>query len=269
MKMKHLIAILILAILLSALPGVLAEEQTAMDRVQCDWLTMLSRQDDCCSQEQYALNWMLQLCEDPTWENLIKARTAAQFTLDLLEFYAATPWEATATSEDYNALIAQGMDIADAQLTLNGYGDLALSDASTSAMIWQEFAYALMFDAYDQAVLDKLQGSARQRMESVESCLREWYLMTNYIALELPEKDAQTLTRRASDNAPAIMAAYEQPFETVNDVLNEYDAHVREDEENLLSAVESLTRTESSSGDFDADAAQVIEGLPKLILPCP
>lgn len=271
MKIRGCTAILLTVVLLLTPLGSLAEEQTAMDRVIHDWVNMLAEQDDRYSQEKFALELMLQFCEEPAWDNLIKARTTASFTIELLEYYASAIWEGIATDEDYTELIAQGMDIGDAQFTINGFRDYAPMEITDYILpIWREYAYMLMFSVYEKETVEDMNEHAVSRMDSIQSDLRELYLMTNYIYLELPEKEAEDLTSLVGKYAPTIMAAYERPFETINDVLNEYNALVLEEEERLIDSSESLTRSETQRNSETMSLnAQSIKHLPALLLPYP
>lgn len=241
-----------------------------MRRVRNDWMTMLVRQENRLAQEGHTLELIQRFAAGPTWENLVQARTAAYCMVELLDYYASASWELAATPQDYLELIGQGMDIADVQSTLEGYcaylpGQIEAYDLPT----WREYAYMLMFGVYDQSTLEDMQGSVARRMDSVESDLREWFLTTNYLILEIPKGDAQELMDLANENAPTIMASYDQPFETANAILNEYNALVLESEERVLEAREALTRSEAMLEQPLALTAQPIEGLPEVRLPSP
>ena len=270
MRMKRWGCALLAGVLSLLLCWAPAEEQTAMRRVRNDWMTMLVRQENRLAQEGHTLELIQRFAAGPTWENLVQARTAAYCMVELLDYYASASWELAATPQDYLELIGQGMDIADVQSTLEGYctylpGQIEAYDLPT----WREYAYMLMFGVYDQSTLEDMQGSVARRMDSVESDLREWFLTTNYLILEIPKGDAQELMDLANENAPTIMASYDQPFETANAILNEYNALVLESEERVLEAREALTRSEAMLEQPPALTAQPIEGLPEVRLPGP
>ena len=263
-------AVAFLLVLMLAPVGASAQEDTAMQRFLTDWTNALYQVEDRYSQENHALDLIVRFSEEPTWENMVIAQTMTEFTLRLLEYYGNLALEITATSEDYAALIAQGMDIADVRNTLESYDTIGRDDIrQTELAVWNDFMAELMYYAFEAGELREMARAAQNQKRLNEMNLEEWCLITHYILLELPPDEAQQLADWANRYTPAVMSAYSQPLETTNDVLNQYDDLLARMEEFLSTDMtEALTVAQYRLDNLQQLEAQPIEGLP-LLLPYP
>lgn len=267
--MKRLLCLLLSVMLCLVAVGGMAESESSMNRVLQDWCNFLSLQENLLSQESFALDQLLTYAENPTWENLVRARATTSFTLELLAYYGETPFTGVATSEDYAALIAQGMDIGDMESTINIYNELTVEEIKAlDYLIFSDYLTRLMFYVYDQDVTAEITRSAQSIQEDTLLTMKEYCVITHYILLELPEDDAATLDGLARQYAPTIMGMYSQPFDTVNDVMNAYNEIIAQTEEGELTASRNLTLSQDALENVSGYTALSIEHLP-LVLPAP
>lgn len=270
--MKNLIAtILALCMLMCAAP---AGADAPTDRMLSDWTALAFMQDDICSQQNFTLELILEYCAEPTWDSLVRARAAASFTFHLMEHYAGDTLELSATADDYAQLIAQGMDVADVQATVNTYmTPESAQQREQDALTWSAYYIPeLMECAYTADWMAALALNARARTEYNDLNLRYWFLTNNFLVLQLPDADADRLIDWSNQNLPAIARAYDELFDSENAVLNELNDTVELMGENLLAFNSALAMSQAGLDGFDADAlvADVLEisGLPR-VLPLP
>lgn len=241
-----------LVLLLGSL-GAAGAEETVMDRFLNDWITLLTMREDRYTQENDALQTIITYGETESWEDLVRARAAAAFTCDLVAYYAKTEVPQAMTEADYKRLIDQGMDIGDVRGEFSIYNGDTLADLSENVVpFWSRYYLAnLMERAFDRNSVEEYVALAKAQTGVNVQELKYLYLINNYIALEVPEADAQRLYALAGDNAPGVMSAYRQPFTSVNDVLNEMNDTVNLLEEALLAYEKAL-----ALGYANLDAAQ-------------
>ncbi len=272
---------LVITVLLAALCVTPALGEGAADRLMTDWLLLLHMRDDCLTQQNDALEIILDYCEENTWENLVRARAATAYTCEVIDDYAHCEAEQTMTAEDYAALAEQGMDVADVKAEIELYNaDDLIELRNVTLPFWKEYLMGYLIErAFDRYTLADIAAEAKQRIQENESTLRFLYLINNYIALELPSADAQTLGTLAARYAPGVMGMYDAALSSVNDVLNEMEREISRDEElvlqrrALVSANEAgaeaeASRVESGEAQFAADELVILPDLPDA-LPLP
>ena len=272
---KLLTAILILA--LSALPLGCAGAEAAdspIERMLSDWTAVAYTQDDIFSQQNFALELILAFHQDPTWDNLVRARAAASFTCELMDYYAQHELAASASADDYAQLISQGLDVADVQATVNAYAsEQSAQQRELDARTWQiYYVPELMECAYTADWVSALALNASARATHNDLELQYWFLTNNFLVLQLPQADADKLAEWSRQNLPAIMRRYPELFGSENELLNELNETLELMAENMLVFNSALAMTQADLNEFDAEAvaSDVLEiaGLPR-VLPLP
>ncbi len=240
--------------------------QKVIDTFLEDWLNLLILQETRLAQENYTLELILRIQNAPTWENYVYAQTACGFTCDLIESLSQRSLEPSMTNADYQMLMDMGMDIGDVQTEYRTYNEVTLPDLKEyDWVIWQDYYLQnLMYACFDENTVTLVLEAAQNRYQVNEANLKYWYLINNFIMLELPEDDAEKLLALAEEHAPVVMAQYSNLFPTSNEVLNEISRVLNQQEDILLKMkeVEAAWELLMESKKF---TAKEIEGLPMLI----
>lgn len=243
-----------------------AEDDPIVNRFLEDWIKLLSLQERRLAQENRALKQIMKIREASTWENYVYARTACAFTEEMIRYLAQNKLEPAMTEADYQALIDRGMDLEDVQAEYQIYNEITVPGFTEyDSVIWDEYYLQnLHYACYDEKTAVMLLTSAENRHEINQINLRYWYLVNNYILLELPSGYGARLAEAAQANAPTVMAQYADPFSSANDVLNEMDRILDLQEEALLKENEILTAWNVLLAE-PSFTAKPIDGLPVVI----
>ena len=265
--MKRLLCGLAAAILALGCFGCAAAEETAMDRFLNDWTGLLYMHEDRLSQENHALDTVVRFTQSGDWDDLVRAKATTAYTCKLIEHYSQTPAGQTATAADYELLIGQGMDIGDVSAEVRLYNSETLATLQSSELpLWRGYLLASLMElAYLRDTLEELETWALASIRCNELDMRYMYLINNYISLELPKEDADTLAKLTHEHMPHIMSKYDKPFPSVNDVLNEMNNVIGLYEEAVIALENAVLLAQVNTDTIDFGSCTQLLNCPELV----
>ncbi len=215
-----------------------------LDKFLEDWTNLLYLQELRLAQECDTLLKITEIGSEPTWEAYVYARAACAFTCEWMEQLAQKPAEMTMTETDYLQLVERDMDLIDVKTEFQIYNDVTLPRLKEKDnVVWTDnYMQNLMYGMYDESAAKVMVDSADLRYRTLQADMKYWYLVNNYILLELPEAYAEKLTQIAAARASQILSQYSTPFLATNDVLNEINSVLNLMEEYLIEEQEILTQ---------------------------
>ncbi len=234
--MKRLLSLLAaLALALSCGLTALAEEKADLEKtfVQ-DWLNFLLLQETRLGQQNKALKQMVQFSETGAWDDLVRARAMAAYATEVTVFYANKPFAPTITYDEIVTLAGRGMDIEDAWGEFTRYEEETRPMQQGDVLTWQNLHHADLYSGvYDPYARQDMATGAKLEIEINEHYLRYWYLVTNFIALQLPQEYADVLWENVNLYLPEIAAMYDAPFENGEEILALINADISRMEERI------------------------------------
>lgn len=272
---KLLVALLMLALMIPTLTCAAAQaESSPTDRILADWTSIAYVYDDIYSQQNFTFDLIVAFASEPTWDNLVRARAAASFTCELMDYYAQYELEPFATNDDYAQLTAQGMDVTDTQATVNAFmSQQSVQQRLQDSLIWRSYYMAeLMEGAHTADWVSALALNSSGLAAYNDLNLQYWFLTNNFLLLQLPDADATDLAEWSYQYLPAIMSSCPELLETENDVLNQLNDTIEGMNENMLILNSALAMSQDSLDEFASDPVMPdmleISGLPR-VLPLP
>ncbi len=249
---------------------VLTEGQNpTVEKLMRDWEKLLHLQEQRYAQENHALQKIMDIKGNNHWETYVKAQAVCAYTLEEIKYLGQFTLETEMSKEDYQELVNQGMDVGDAQAEMTSYNTITVPElAEKDSLVWEQYYLMnLMYGGCDKDIMNTLMASARIQYESNLAYLKYWYLVTNYIMLEIPEDYAEALFESIKENMPLIAKSYSQPFSDSNDVKNEINKVTNELEESLLE-YQAVVTAGMAALDQTVPVPKEIEELPQMLL-CP
>ncbi len=214
-----------------------------LDTLLEDWLNLLRLQEQRYAQEIFALEKILEIEEENTWESYVYAQAASGVALALIREQAETELIPAMATEDYRTLVDRGMDVGDLQTEFTTYNEITRPQlADMDSIIWSSYYIQnMLYMGLDEGIMNVLFDSAEVWRAIDREYMKYWYLVNNYLLLELPAEYAERLMVRTTEEAPRILVCYEQPFESTNEVLNELNRVNNRLEELVLDQLELIT----------------------------
>lgn len=260
----------------SPAPGLKPNGQTGElpeQKLLSDWFDYLFACENLYGDMQWAISYINDFLETPSWEQLQTARMALSTAKRYIELREKP--EETMTAEEYNQFLRQGMDVSFVHPEIGSFQQskqLVLSNClSLEYGLFQE-----AFGVRERAILARYADILQQEYHQD---IRYLALCTDNLLLALGDDDrTQKLRSFITEHCPLIAAEQtdidnpEELYLRASAVLDEIEELQALNEELLGSARASLNRLEYAlaNGDLEMLAGNVapIDGLP-LLLPYP
>lgn len=247
-------------------------EELPEQQLLSDWFDYLFACENLYGDMQWAISYINDFLETPSWEQLQIARMALN-TAKLYIEQREKP-EETMTAEEYNQFLQQGMDISFVHPEIGSF-QRGKQMALDSCL---QLEYGLFQGAFGVRERANLAQYTNILQQEFQQDIRYLALCTDYLLLTLGDDDwTQKLRSFTTEHCPLIAAEQtdiddpEALYESASALLDDEALETMRNEE-IGSARASLNRLEYAlaNGDLEMIAANVasIDGLP-LLLPCP
>lgn len=274
-----LTAVLCLCIWLTACGGTAEPEpeepagELQEQQLLSDWFDYLFACENLYGDMQWAISYIHEFLETPSWERLQTARMALN-TAKLYIEQREKP-EETMTAEAYDQFLRQGMDVSFVHPEIGTFQQEKQS-ALTHCLQLEHGLFQDAFGVRERANLARYTDILQQEFQQ-DICYLA--LSTDNLLLTLGDSDwTQKFRSFIAENCPLISAEQtgiansDALYEQASAVLDEIEELRTLQSEELGSARASLNRMEDamSNGDLETLAANAapIDGLP-LLMPCP
>lgn len=245
---KKALSLILVVLMLFCVSIGCAEEKSDTDaiiqKLVTDLQKFLGANEVIYGSRYKALGFGADYCRDRKWDDLVRARASAFYVESQLEYLTTFKLEPSMTVDDYDALEVIGMDVGDLWTEINLFNEDTLANISDSDLpAWRNnYAMNLVQMFYDSNDVVVLNNWIQYQIKYASANAKFVYLVNNYVFLELPEAAGVEHLQWCDENLPFIMALYDEPFTTKNDVLNEMKRVLDEYEEILLSVQEVDTQ---------------------------
>lgn len=214
------------------LPFALGDD-TAISRVLGDWLNVVFLREQLCGDMLWAIEYVQQYVLNPSWDNLLRARTAVSTARGYLVNRESITFKAT--NADYQALKQDNRDVLAVQLETADLHSAYTASAAQSYDVLEFFLYHDM--AFWQPGLDWMKDWLEQEHDHYTNWLQSHAAQTSLLIREFDSETSAPLMTRMAFYCPEIHRLCVEMWQMSDEAL-------KQQSEAALILLEQLTSAE-------------------------